>query len=56
MEEKVLYRICDAYDRDKYMRLSKTNIDFLNWLNDNGFLGDNVEYEPIDTIPNVAEF
>lgn len=38
------------------MRLSKTNIDFLNWLDDNGFLCDDVEYDILEEIPNVAEF
>lgn len=59
MEEKILFSISNAagYDnRDMYMRLSKTNIDFLNWLNDNGFLGYNVEYNILEELPNVAEF
>lgn len=59
MEEKILFSISNAagYDnKDKYMRLSKTNIDFLEWLAENEFLGGEVEYCRIDELPKIAEF
>jgi hypothetical protein len=59
MEEKILYRISNdsAYDtQDKFIRLSKTNIDFLNWLGENGFLDEDVSYNIVDELPKVIEF
>lgn len=60
MEEKILYRINDrsAYrdEKEKYVRLSETNIKFLEWLDNYGYLGEDIEFKSVNDLPKIAEF
>jgi hypothetical protein len=57
MEEKILYRFDASYnDSEEYVRLSKTNIKFLEWLDRNGYLSDDTVFNVIDDLPTIVEF
>lgn len=45
-----------VYKENMYARLSSENIKFLDWLSENNFLDDEMSYEPLDEMPEIAEF
>jgi hypothetical protein len=45
-----------VYNEHMYARLSPENIKFLDWLAENDFFSNEMSYELLDEMPEIAEF
>lgn len=54
--EKKLYVFTDADDSRVIVKLSKSNIEFLKWLEDHNMISYEWDYDPIDELTDIEEF